>query len=64
MNNEIVKNHEKFKSSNDAIEKMRIAARNIAIQLKAVNISMDEMQLIAKSQGFRVDVNTGELIKL
>ena len=64
MNDKIVKNHEKFKSSSNAIEKMRIAARNIAIQLKAVNEAMNKLQKIAKSQGYRVDVNTGELIKL
>lgn len=57
----INENHERFKKTNEAIEKLRIAAQNAVIQFKAATKSMEELSFIAESLGYKIDKNDGSL---
>lgn len=58
---EINKNHERFKKTNEAIDKLRIAAHNAVIQFKAATKALEELSFIAESLGYKIDKNDGSL---
>lgn len=62
MSDEIRSNHKKFVTATTIFEKLKIAARNGAIQLKVSHEAMAELQKIAKGQGYWIDEISGTLI--
>ena len=59
--NKIKENHERFIKTNEAVEKLKIAAQNAVIQLKAAASAMEELKFIADSLGYKINEDTGEL---
>lgn len=57
----IKENHQRFTKTQEAIEKLRIAAQNAVIQIKAATKAMDELKCIAGSLGYKINEDTGDL---
>ena len=57
----IKENHERFKSTQSVIDKLRIAAQNTVIQFKAATKAMEEIKYMANSLGYKMDEDTGDL---
>ena len=49
--------NEGFIKTDEAIEKLRIAAGKAVIQFKLATITMNELKYIAKSFGYKIDKN-------